>query len=73
MGNQTHLCGRKRLRPRPAHAGLIVVACYTLAMTRQLEDVVADIRALAPDEQDRIASVILTYLQQRDESGYAIL
>lgn len=36
-------------------------------MTKLLDEVVADVRTLAPDEQDQIAEVVMAFLRSREE------
>lgn len=39
-------------------------ACYTSTMTKRLEEVVADVRELPEDEQDRVAEALLAFLRE---------
>ena len=41
--------------------------CYTLHMTKLLMGVVADVRALPEDEQDRVAAVLITFLSEPND------
>jgi hypothetical protein len=42
-------------------------------MTKLFDEVVADIRALAPDEQVRVAEVVLDFLRVRGEEAFGAL
>ena len=37
---------------------------YTFPMTKRLEEVVADVRELPEEEQDRVADALLTFLTE---------
>lgn len=42
-------------------------------MTKLFEEVVTDIRALSPDEQDRVAELVLDFLRVRGDEAFVVL
>ena len=45
---------------------------YTFPMTKRLEEVVADVRQLSPDEQDRVADALLTFLSELQDDTWRV-
>ena len=39
-------------------------------MTKRLEEVVADVRELLAEEQDRVAEAVLTFLSELQDDGW---
>jgi hypothetical protein len=42
-------------------------AWYTEGMSKLLDEIVADVRTLPPDEQDQIAEVVMAFRRGREE------
>jgi hypothetical protein len=45
---------------------------YTFRMTKRLEEVVADVRELSEDEQDRVAEALLMFLSELQDDTWQV-
>ncbi len=49
-----------------------MLPCYNLSISTQIEEVVADVRELPEDEQDRGAEAVFAFLRQWQDDGWRV-
>ncbi len=55
---------------QPAKRPKSLALWYTFRMSKRLEEVVADVRELPAEEQDRVAEAVLTFLSELQDDTW---